>query len=396
MTSLGNIKTVSVFSNYLNVHQLPVCQAIADQSTVEEFHFVSLRNDIEVVGRQCLDDAFPFVIKAYEGNDTSTLAMSHAIGDDLVIFGDMAGQEQYVRARMRKGLMSFRYAERLLKRGLMWRFAPPKIKRTNDWFLRYTNKRFYCLCASAYTSYDLSLFGFPLSKCFKWGYFPAMNAMPDNSRSNSRMELLWVGRLIDWKRPAMALEAASDLLKNGIPFRLRIVGDGRLLSYLRSETAKRGLCDYVSFCGEKPHEEVYRLMQQSDVLLMTSNRKEGWGAVINEAMSCGCVVVASAIAGAAPYLIKDGENGLLFAADDVDGMCRAVRFLAYGGNELISRMGECARQTIQQSWNAEEAVRRLFTLVPALECGDRNPFSDGPCSPAEMLTDDWFPLSRGA
>lgn len=390
------IRSVSIFSNYLNVHQLSVCQAIADQPTVEEFHFVSLKNDIEVVGRQRLDDAFPFVIKAYEGSDASSLAMSHAIGDDLAIFGDMAGQEQYVRARMRKGLTSFRYAERLLKRGLKWRFVPPKIKRTNDWFLRYAKKRFYCLCASAYTSYDLSLFGFPLSKCFKWGYFPAYSAMPDNSHCNSRMELLWVGRLIDWKRPSMAIEAANYLLENDIPFRLRIVGDGQLLGRLRNEIERRGLRDYVDLYGERTHQEVYRLMQQSDVLLMTSNRKEGWGAVINEAMSCGCVVVASSIAGAAPYLIKDGENGLLFATDDVSGMCHAVRYLAYGGNELISRMGECARRTIQQTWNAEEAVRRLFTLVPALEQGAKSPFSDGPCSPAEMLKDDWFPLSRGA
>lgn len=390
---MNAIRSVSLFSNYLNGHQLPVCQAILAQQTVKDFHFVSLSNDFEVVGRERLDDEYPFVIKAYKEGANANLAMDHALGDDLVIFGDMAGKEQYVSARMRSNLLSFRYAERLLKRGLGWRLFPPKIKRTKDWFLRYADKRFYCLCASAYTSHDLSLFGFPQNKCFKWGYFPSVNITPECSHHHDKLELLWVGRLIDWKRPVMALEAATFLLKNGIPFRLRVVGDGRLSDTLRREVGRRGLGDYVSLCGEQPHLEACRLMRESDILLVTSNRKEGWGAVINEAMSCGCVVIASAIAGAAPYLIEDGVNGLLFASDDVSGMCRRIQSLTDGGSEAVAEMGNRARQTILESWNANEAAKRLFSLASSLDDGLGSPYRDGPCSPAEIYTDDWYPSS---
>ena len=43
-----------------------------------------------------------------------------------------------------------------------------------------------------------------------------------------------------------------------------------------------------------------------------SGRKEGWGAVVNEAMSSGCAVVADAEAGSVPYLIENSKDGFIY------------------------------------------------------------------------------------
>ena len=60
--------------------------------------------------------------------------------------------------------------ERFLKKGLWYRFVPSTRKKIWDRVLKYKNNNLYLLCASAYTSYDLSLLGFR-GKCYKWGYF---------------------------------------------------------------------------------------------------------------------------------------------------------------------------------------------------------------------------------
>lgn len=47
-------------------------------------------------------------------------------------------------------------------------------------------------------------------------------------------------------------------------------------------------------------------------ILTTSDRFEGWGAVANESLANGCVLVASDAIGSSPYLISDGVNGFMF------------------------------------------------------------------------------------
>lgn len=53
-------------------------------------------------------------------------------------------------------------------------------------------------------------------------------------------------------------------------------------------------------------------MEESEIYLVTSDRKEGWGAVVNEAMNSGCAVVADHMIGAAPWMIRQRENGILY------------------------------------------------------------------------------------
>ena len=69
-----------------------------------------------------------------------------------------------------------------------------------------------------------------------------------------------------------------------------------------------GVTECVEFLGELTHDETIELMRDSEIFLATSNRMEGWGATVNEAMASGCCVVASDAMGSVPYLIEDGLN----------------------------------------------------------------------------------------
>ena len=138
-------------------------------------------------------------------------------------------------------------------------------------------------------------------------------------------------------------------------------------------------------------EQVRRCMERSGVFLFTSDRQEGWGAVVNEAMNSGCAVVAGHAAGSVPYLLRDGENGLLYPSGDTQALYRRIRLLLDDPG-LQQRLGSAAYRTVTWLWSPEEAARRLLLLAEHILAGEESPvlFEDGPCSPAPLLRDDWY------
>ncbi len=368
---------VSFFSNYFNSHQLPLSLEFANVDGVE-YTFISLMQSEGLVGRRCLDFDYPFVLREYEGGFAVNEAMQHAIEDDVVIFGDMAGKEQYVRERAGTGKMFFRYAERLLKRGDWWRYVPPKAYRTWNQFGRYRDANMRVLCASAYTARDLAMFGFPKNKCLKWGYFPDAKVYHERTWKNGMQKGLILGsaqRLIPLKRVDIQIKLAHRLKEDGYCFELKIAGDGPERDELERLKADLGLDDCVEFLGELDRDEVQRFMRESDVFLATSNRREGWGATVGEAMASGCCVVASDAMGSAPFLIKDGENGCLFHDGKTENLVEVVKTL-FDKAKMIENFGRKAIETIDGEWGARTACRRLLACC---EYGDI--FSDGPISP---------------
>ena len=383
---------ISFFSNFFNAHQLPLALEFCAMSEVE-YTFVSLLSVGGMTGRSSLDDDYSFVIKEYEGDEESLLAMRHAIEDDIVVFGDMAGKEGYVRARAKSGRPFFRYAERLLKRGDWWRFVPPKMYRTWNRFGRYAQADMGVLCASAYTARDLSLFGLPAQRCLKWGYFPLIQSELPYQQCESalprHMKLCSAQRLIPWKRVELQLHALQRVCKDGIDAKLTIAGDGPEKSSLEALAVKLGIADCVTFLGELSHSDTLHLMHDSSAFIATSDRNEGWGATINEAMGQGCCVIASEEMGSVPYLINNESNGLVFHSGNADELAQCMR-RALLDEDYARRLGGEAQQTVCGTWSAREAAYRLFALSQTIisegfDCAlSEAVYSDGPLSPASV------------
>lgn len=359
---------IAFFSNYLNQHQLPLSLEFNAAEGVE-YTFVSLLATEGVVGRLNLDDDYAFVVKEYEGEGGARLAMRHAVEDEVVVFGDMAGKEKYVHARARTGKPFFRYAERILKRGDWWRFIPPKIYRTWRRFGRYRNSEMRVLCASAYTSRDLGLFGFPVSKCLKWGYFPKVEMQPVGTAVRTTLPrykvLCSAQRLIPWKRVDLQIKALQRVVRIGADVELLIAGDGPERRKLEGLAVKLGVSDNVKFLGELSHAEVLTLMRKCGIFLATSDRNEGWGATINESMSVGCCVIASEEMGSVPFLIEDGNNGFVFHGEDEEELARIILNVS-SDEDLASRVGEAAAETLDGVWSAREAAARFIKLSESI------------------------------
>lgn len=380
--------------NYLNIHQRPFCDEMIELLGEENFRFIArmpFNQKRLTSGYEDMNQA-PFVIRAYED-----LAAAEQVSLDAdVLIGIPYFYPDLIRLRMEKtDKLTFACAERLLKRGLWFRLVPQKRKRVNDAFTCYSDRdNFHVLCASAFTSSDLSLFGFPTERCWKWGYFPVIPQVTSTAgRPDDMLSLLWVGRLLDLKRPFEPLRLVRKLASEGMPLHLTMVGDGELRSSLASYVRTNRLEPYVTMTGAIPNSQVHELMSSSHILLFTSNRNEGWGAVLCEAMGNGCVPVASSLIGSVPFLIEDGVNGRVFPDGNSKALYRCVAELAEDRDSLM-RMSSNALETMRVMWNPKNAAKSVTMLSDALLAGSEPEIAEGPCSPAGIMPDTWY--GRGA
>ena len=236
-------------------------------------------------------------------------------------------------------------------------------------------------------------FGLFHNRCYKWGYFPDTKKYDIetllNKKNTITTKVLWVGRMLSLKHPDDAIRLAEKLKKKSINFELNLIGDGELKNNLETMIKSKNLGDCVHLLGSKTTEEVRNYMEESSIFLFTSDRKEGWGAVLNEAMNSGCAVVASSAIGSVPFLIKDGENGMIYRDGDIHDLYEKVKYLI-DNPKKAEEMSKKAYQTLDGVWNAETAAERFIKLAEEIQSGNTyNLFEYGPCSKATVLKDNW-------
>lgn len=130
-----------------------------------------------------------------------------------------------------------------------------------------------------------------------------------------------------------------------------------------------------------PNEEILKAMRKHDIFLFTSDKNEGWGAVANEAMSNGCVIVASDAIGSVPFLVRDGDNGCVFESGNLDMLCEKVEWLLNNPMER-SRMAINAYRMMRDVWSPANAAKNFIKLIEDLQSEKASLITDGPCSKA--------------
>ena len=376
--------TLTFFSNYLVHHQTPFCEAMA-RRLGDGFRFVAtepIEQERLDMGYENLEDA-PYAVNAYRDEESFAEALRLADESDVVIIG--SAPDSFIENRLKKNKLTFRYSERLFKK-FRWRFDPRawRVRRKKD--TRYRRKNLHLLCASAYTAPDCRfVFAYP-RKTYKWGYFPQVektdfSVLAEQKAQNRKIKLIWVSRFIPLKHPEEVIKLAQRLKDDGTDFELEMLGTGALRDEYENKVRKSGLSGFVTFAGPLPPGEVLAHMRGADIFLFTSDKNEGWGAVMNEAMSSACAVVACREIGSVPYLIRDGENGLIYKKRGKKSLYACVRTLIDDEN-LRARLQRGAYDTIFGEWNAETAAKRLLHLIDCINRGEDADYGSGPCSRA--------------
>lgn len=375
------------YTNFINHHQ----KLLADnlfQLFDGEYRLIETIPMFEWLKSSGYEDysSRPYVIQAWKDDKSKKLAEELCLSADVAIFG--ADSIDYEILRARTGKLSFEVSERWLKKGLLNLLSPRLLK--NMWYYHtlFHKKPIYKLCSSAYAAGDQYKMLSYKNRCYKWGYFTRVDDYDIekslDERRSTQIKLMWCARFLKWKHPELAVRLAARLKSKGYEFVLNMYGSGVELDKTKTLAEKLDVNDVVYFCGNLPNDQILEQMRKHDIFIFTSDRNEGWGAVANEAMSNGCVLVGADAIGSVPFLLKDGENGCVFKSTDLDSLTSKVEFLLKNPEEM-RRMAINGYNTMKNVWSPQNAARNLLQLIDDLQNGRDISISEGPCSKALPL-----------
>lgn len=375
-------------SNYLTLHQKPFCDCMFEHLR-GDFYFISTvpmeQERLDMGWRQVRPD---YILDVGVQNNLREHAQRLIEKSDVVLVGDVP--DDWLQLIIESGAkLILQNSERIFKRGIFQAFGMGAWRHRVRYQRFLKKRKAYMLCASAYLPFDLFLLGAYRNRCYQWGYFPEVRKYDDIEKVialKTHASILWVGRFIKWKHPEDAIYLAIQLREKGIHFELTLIGNGEEKDKMEQLIRANHLKEIVHLYGFMEPEKVRTWMEKSDIFIFTSDRNEGWGAVLNEAMNAGCAVVANRAAGSAPYLVQDGVNGILYDRRKKDDCCRKVELLlrdvAY--RKEIQRK---AYKTMDSMWNSDIASARILNLSQKLLKGEETEYTSGPCSKAKVIID---------
>lgn len=165
--------------------------------------------------------------------------------------------------------------------------------------------------------------------------------------------VLFVGRLVEGKRPQDAIAAVEHVREDHPEVKLYLCGEGAIREELEEQVANRGLEETVRFLGQVPYDEMPALYRAGDALVLPS-RAEGLPRTVLEAMACNVPVVCSDLKQVAPII---DEIGTTIPVGDVDGFASALI------ESLSADAHNQGRTLIEQRFRWSETVEQTTKLL---------------------------------
>lgn len=139
--------------------------------------------------------------------------------------------------------------------------------------------------------------------------------------------------------------------------RLVFVGDGPLAGEIETILAEAGMRDLAWLAGAR--SDVPAVLRMLDCFVLPS-LIEGTSCTLQEAMSCGLPIVATAVGGT-PEVLHDGATGTLVPVQDDAAMADALAAY-FDDAPRAARHGQAARTEAEQHHALSAMVRRYDTL----------------------------------
>lgn len=196
----------------------------------------------------------------------------------------------------------------------------------------------------------------------KWIY--SYSGIPDSYISNDTLyreydfkdRFIYVGNLRARKNPVSVITAISKCYSKNDEFSLTYVGVGADEEKVKEIAAIQGYsANQLRMPGFVARDVVRKMMQESDVFVLIS-RNEVYGLVYLEAMSVGCITIASKREGF-DGIIEDGINGFLCEAGNSDELVSII--------DKIRRMSPEERQLMSNK--AMDTAKRMTDTMVAKE-----------------------------
>ena len=225
----------------------------------------------------------------------------------------------------------------------------------------------------AHSAFAVAISSFGRSQLFRWtpsahwhkvevvhcGLEPGFHAHAHDDPPE-RARLVCVGRLCEQKAQLLLVRAAAELARAGVDFELVLAGDGELRGAIESLVDSLGLQGKVRITGWISSDRVREEITAARALVLPSFA-EGLPVVIMEAMALRRPVVSTYVAGI-PELVRDGVEGWLCPAGDLDSLVQALRSCLDASAQELSRLGTAARTRVLERHDVDVEAARLSRL----------------------------------
>lgn len=238
---------------------------------------------------------------------------------------------------------------------------PERIRRSPGMSEQLFNNSFVNVCVSGYMQHYMNKKGYDSvlieNSIDLAGY-------PFKKRTVPIPKLLWVRSFHRIYNPQMALKVVQKLRDEFPDVQLTMVGPDRdgSLEDCKQLCAKLNLHEQVKFTGKLSTKDWVGLSEQHCIFINTSNH-DNLPVSIIEAMACGMPVV-STDPGGIPYLISEGENGILTEKKNPQAMAHALQIVLKDAG-LTEKLSLAGRQHAESfNWqNVKQKWHKLFKSV---------------------------------
>ncbi len=182
-------------------------------------------------------------------------------------------------------------------------------------------------------------------------------------------------------RPGFIVSDKKELAMAGMVVKLHLAGGVLMGDSHISLPLMLDVADIVTLKGSRSNSEILKVMQEGDIFLFTSDRLDGWGAVANESIANGCLLVASDAIGSTHYLVKNKETGMIFRSCDLDSLYDRVKYLL-DNPDMRKQISKAERESMVKLWSPANAAKSLLQLIEDIQVGRETSFVEGPCSKA--------------
>jgi len=171
---------------------------------------------------------------------------------------------------------------------------------------------------------------------------------------------LYLGRLSPEKGCLTLVRAFEQLPQVA----LKIIGTGPQEKDLRDYVRDKGL-NNVQFLGFKSGDEKWQLLRNALCLVLPSEWYENFPVTVLEGFMAAKPVVAARMGGL-PYIVDDGQSGLLFNAGDASELAKKIQHLADHPADAV-RMGACGRRLSETKYGPEQGYMNLMNIFSQVQ-----------------------------
>jgi glycosyltransferase involved in cell wall biosynthesis len=214
------------------------------------------------------------------------------------------------------------------------------------------------ICLTEFFKIKMQEAGVPDSKLFVRPNF--VYAPPLSGGGDAGKYAIYMGRLSPEKGCWTLIHAFEKLPQ--VP--LKILGTGPLEQELKDYVSRKGISN-IQFLGFKSGDEKWQLLRNSLCLVVPSEWYENFPVTVLEAFMASKPVIAARMGGL-PYIVEDGQSGLLFEAGKVEELVQKIQRLA-GDPAGAVRMGAQGRSLSETKYGPDQGYSNLMNIFSQVQ-----------------------------